>query len=264
MKNHKITVKCDFTNLLKPSVFNKSFKLKNSEIVIYKIHIPDYISLIHDLSLLLNEKEIIRAEKYYKVKDRNRFIICRSLLKLILANYTKLNISQIQLDYNTNKKPYLAYDPSLFFNVTHSEDYGLIAISNKSVGIDIECINKDDDFINSLLNIFNEKEHSFIKNAFDKKNAFMSLWTRKEAFVKATGKGIDDDFSKIPCIDGLHILDESIIKNKKNWETYGFEINSNYVGAISYEKKSPDFTKILMHTLPNTLESLMVLSKNNY
>src|SRR5690606_1046019 len=114
---------------------------------------------------------INRAKRYYKKKDENRFIICRSLLKLVLSHCIQFDISKIKIDYHDNKKPYLPSHPLLYFNLSHSEEYALIVLSNRPIGVDIEHLNENYNFMNSLLYIFNITEASFIENAVDKKRA---------------------------------------------------------------------------------------------
>lgn len=256
MVSIRTIIDCNFKEELKEDIL-KSFK--NSDITLIKIFLPDYEGFIENLSLFLDAFEINRAKKYYKKKDENRFIICRSLLKIVLSHCIKCDISKIKIDYHNNKKPYLLSHPLLFFNLSHSEEYALIALSNRQIGVDIEHINKNYDYINSLLYIFSTAEASYIDNAVNKKHAFYSLWTRKEAFVKALGKGIDDDFPKIPCMDGCHILDYSFLETK-DWSIQGFQLTNNYMGAIAYETKDSCNEKISTYILPDNIKDLMLLS----
>ena len=258
MTNFKTTVTCGFKGLLKSNLYKNDTHLNNSDITIYKIFLPDYFDILNELYLFLNTKEKDRANKYYKEKDKNRFIICRALLKFVLSIYTKIDVKQIKLDYNTNKKPYLASHPTLFFNISHSNDYGLITIANRPIGIDVEYIEENNDLIHSLKHIYSEKEIVFIENAFDKKQAFYSLWTRKEAFAKGIGTGIDEDFSKIPSIDGSHILDVSLLNNTKNWNIDGFKIEDDYIAAIAYEIQQADAEKISISSLPIKIKELKI------
>ena len=85
---------------------NKEYSLSNDDIVVYALYLPKYIELTKDLIHFLNPEERSRSERYYKEKDRNRFVICRAILKFVLAAHTKLDVKNINLDYHFNKKPF--------------------------------------------------------------------------------------------------------------------------------------------------------------
>ncbi|WP_111307978.1 4'-phosphopantetheinyl transferase family protein [Confluentibacter sediminis] len=258
--NLKTNIFCNYYGkLIASDLLKSSINHKGSEIIIYKIYLPDFLNILNELFCFLDPKEIDRSNKFYKEIDKNRFIICRGLLKLILSIHTEIDIHKIKLDYHTNKKPYLSIHPSTFFNISHSGDFALISIANRSIGIDIEQITENYDLVNSLLHIYSDKETSFIQNATNKNHAFYSLWTRKEAFVKALGKGIDDDFSKFPSLNGAHVIDSSLTGSEKSWQIHGFEIDDNYIGAVAYEVKVPNPEKILVFTLPNKIKDLKAL-----
>ncbi|GAA4973303.1 4'-phosphopantetheinyl transferase family protein [Algibacter aquimarinus] len=262
MKSIKTKIHCKSVGTLKSNPYDANYTFNDSDIIIYKVNLADYYKMVNELSYFLNTEEINRAKRYHKEKDSSQFIICRSLLKIVLSLHTNLDIKQIKLAYRHNKKPYLASHPLLFFNVTHSEDFGLISLATRPVGVDIEFINPDYDFINLLEALFNTNEIDFIKNAKDKKHAFYCLWTRKEAFVKAIGKGIDDDFSKVPSLDGFHPLNIYVDENQKNWKTQGFEVSSNYMGAIAYEDIPSLSNKLSLYELPHELDDLLALITN--
>lgn len=235
----------------------KEYYLSTDDVIIYKLHIPEYIELTKDLIHFLNPEERSRSERYYKEKDRNQFIICRSILKFVLAAYTKLDAKSIQLDYHFNKKPYLSSHPWLYFNVSHSEDFAVIAISLKKVGIDIEYIAKDFTFTNVLPDVFDNNEVLAIQKAVDIKHTFYKLWTRKEALVKALGTGIDDDFKNIPSLDGHHMIDSKLVKNTENWQVCSFELDDNYLGAVAFEGLATISKNLVLYSMPNTMKSLL-------
>ncbi|PBJ08948.1 4'-phosphopantetheinyl transferase superfamily protein [Flavobacterium sp. ACN6] len=239
----------------------KKKSLDTDEIIIYTIYLPDFIDLKSDLSQFLTSKELKKAQRFFKELDRNRFIIYRSILKFILAAHTKLNVKNIYLDYHFNKKPYLASHPWLYFNVSHSEDYAAIAVSRKNVGLDIEYMSRDFNFTSLLPDVFDDNQVLEIQNAVDKKHAFYTSWTRKEAFVKALGKGIDEDFKYIPSLDGQHSIDFHLTKNSKNWQVYSFNLTDHYLGAVAAEALSTIPRKILLYTVPNNMENLLDMIK---
>lgn len=241
------------------------FFLKPDDIIIYTIYLPDFSGLRADLSQFLNEKELKKAQRFHKEIDQNRFIVHRAILKFVLAAYTKQDIRSVTLDYNINKKPYLASHPWLNFNISHSNEFAVIGISRTKIGLDIEHMSEDFEFTDLLPDILGENEILTVQNAVDKKRAFYMSWTRKEAFVKALGKGIDDDFKYIPCLDGIHNLDSTLLKNTDNWQMYSFDLADHYLGAVAFEDL-PNFSKnIVLYSLPNSMKELLEMTqrKNN-
>ena len=236
---------------------SKEYSLNTTDIIIHIIYLPNFLDLKSDLVKFLNSQEINRVERFHKENDKNRFIICRSILKFILATHTKLPVKSILLNYHFNKKPYLASHPGLNFNISHSEDFAVIAISSDKVGVDIEYISEDFDFTNLLLDIFVDHEILAIKNADNKKHAFFTSWTRKEAFVKALGKGIDEDFKNIPCLDGLHSIDSAVIKTSQNWQVYSFALENHYLGAVAFENLSTISKNPVLYSMPNKMKDLL-------
>ncbi|WP_347049790.1 4'-phosphopantetheinyl transferase family protein [Flavobacterium olei] len=239
----------------------KEYLLEDNEIIIYIVYLPNFSAIKDELAAFLNSAEVKKTKRFYKETDRNRFIIYRSILKLVLGAYTKLNVKNIYLDYDFNRKPYLASHPWLHFNISHSEDFAAIAVSRRKVGLDIEYMSKDFNFTGMLPDVFNESETNIIEKALDKKNTFYTLWTRKEAFVKALGKGIDEDFKYIPCLDGEYNVDFSLIKNSQDWQVHSFDLADDYVGAIALEGLSTSSKDIFMYKMPNKMHDLLKMAQ---
>jgi 4'-phosphopantetheinyl transferase len=240
---------------------HSTYLLAADEVLIYAIHLPDYEQSTKELLHLLNTDERSRASRYYKDKDRNQFIICRAILKMLLAAHTKTATQDITIDYDVNKKPFLGSHPWLHFNVSHSEDFAVIAISQCKLGIDVEFVSKDFDYLPLLPEVFTENEILFVQEAENKEYAFYCLWTRKEAFVKAIGKGIDDDFKKVPSLNGLHTIDSGEAHSMQNWYIYGFELAECYLAAVAFESLPTGSKNLKVCTLPKTIEELLVVTK---
>jgi 4'-phosphopantetheinyl transferase len=237
----------------------REYSLNTYDIVIYSIYLPDFYHLKIDLTRFLNFLELDRASRFYNEIDKNHFIIYRSILKFVLAAYTKMDVKNIHLDFYPNKKPYLVSHPWLHFNISHSKDFTVIAISRKKVGIDIEYMSKDFNFVDLLPVIFEKKEISTIQNAINKTYSFYTAWTRKEAFVKALGKGIDEDFKNVPCLDGQHCIDFNFAQSNENWQVNTFNLTKDYLGALAFENSSKNSNSVIMQAMPNNMKDLFAL-----
>lgn len=227
-----------------------------SNIKLFKINLPVYYNSISILAKYLNADELDRAQKYHFEKDVNQFIVCRALLKLILARHTGLKLSEIKIEKDKNKKPYLPSQGSLHFNLSHAKDYAIIAIGNSAIGVDLEYLNRDFDFAEILHNSFSGREKQLILAANNKTEAFFKLWTRKEAVVKATGKGIDDSFREIPSIDGLHLKESSLLGEIPELYVYSFGLDNEYIGALATSAQRTHSEKVPLYIVPSEIPEL--------
>ncbi|QBN18957.1 4'-phosphopantetheinyl transferase family protein [Flavobacterium nackdongense] len=239
-----------------------TYSLGPDDVLIYTLHLPEYIELTKELIHFLNADELDRANRFYREKDRNQFIICRSILKIILAEHANTELKNITLDYHFNKKPYLGSHPWLHFNISHSEDFAVIAISKCKLGIDVEFVSKDFDYLPLLPEVFTENEILFVQEAENKEYAFYCLWTRKEAFVKAIGQGINDDFKIVPALNGQYNIQSAEANSDQNWYIYGVELAECYLAAVAFQSLPTGSKNIKVCTVPKTVEDLLELTKS--
>lgn len=244
-QNHK--------NIRNLSEIQKSFQ--DASVLIYKIFIPHFYTIIPHLKSVLNTQENLRSQNYLKDKDRNRFIICRALLKMILSWHTQ---QRTEIEVSVNKKPLITTDPPVHFNVSHSDSYALIAIADKAVGIDVEYTVKPYDVLDHLDYTFSAEDIQFLQSKKNKVGTFFNLWTRKEAFVKCIGSGIDDNFINIPSQIGVHKIVHPDAKAKQQYSIIDLDIDKNYIGALACE--THNLENITVYTVPNELDILMSLS----
>ncbi|MCC5468315.1 4'-phosphopantetheinyl transferase superfamily protein [Pelosinus sp. Bkl1] len=92
----------------------------------------------------------------------------------------------IVIKKNKYGKPFLQYYPEFQFNISHSEELIVCAINNSQVGIDVEKV-KDVDGIKLTKRFFSNEEYEEIRQ---EKIGFFELWTLKESYIKAIGKGL--------------------------------------------------------------------------
>jgi len=132
----------------------------------------------------LDRDELARAAKLISPIHQERFIKAHSGLREIVARYIHHDPKTIIFDKTASGKPVLKNFPNIHFNLTHSEDIALCVISNTPVGIDVEYLDKNIDYLNIAKRYFSPTE--VIHNKLD----FLKLWTQKEAYLKSRGMGI--------------------------------------------------------------------------
>jgi len=99
----------------------------------------------------------------------------------------------VQFTYAPEGKPELAGEArSLHFNFSHSGGWAVLGIARSEIGVDIEQIRPVPDLEDVARRFFAPREADIViaADSADRLSFFLTCWTRKEAFVKATGVGI--------------------------------------------------------------------------
>jgi 4'-phosphopantetheinyl transferase len=246
------------------SVSHESFTTiddNSFEVKLFKIKLSSYHSVIKDLIKYLSREELTHSKRYRFQKEINQYIICRCLLKFILSQHTKIPVHNINIAIDEHKKPYLVNNRLVSFNLSHSNDYGVIAVGNKfSIGIDIEYINHDFDFSEILKNVYSCHEIETIYSSKSSIYTFFKYWTRKESIVKATGLGISDYLKEIPATDGWHNISQKISHNLENLNVCTFNLTENYIVSLAVNDKNINLEKIPIYNLPSHNKQLLAFA----
>ena len=141
----------------------------------------------------LDADERVHAEKMKNNLLRNRYVVVRGSLRNILAEILDEQPEKIRIKMAVHGKPYLADYPELVFNLSHSAGAMVIAVSwNCRLGVDIECCKSRSGMAALVDKCFGVEEIAYWGGLPESQKIpeFYRYWTRKEAFVKATGRGI--------------------------------------------------------------------------
>lgn len=208
----------------------------NDTIKIWRVALADLIPFLKTLQPLLSAEEIEKAQCYKQETDRQRYLIGKTILRILLSRYLKIDPKQVSFQTQKNKKPELenAFGQQLHFNVSHSGTWILIAIADSPVGIDVEKMHASFTYQNLLSFSFNPQEIDFIEQSEKPYQSFYQLWTRKESLLKATGKGLVDELSRVPSLNGVHPNPETLTGSNENWQVLSFAVNENHVGSVAF------------------------------
>src|ERR1041385_3712084 len=168
--------------------------LGEKEVHIWRTSLDLPTTIAEHLRQFLSADELARAGRFHFERDRRHFIVARGCLRAILSRYLKTPAAEIEFIYGVNGKPQLAgsslHSQPLYFNLAHSADLALYGFTRiGELGVDLEFIRTDftgDEIANRF---FSPGEVACL-NAVPaelRHEAFYNCWTRKEAFIKATG-----------------------------------------------------------------------------
>lgn len=142
---------------------------------------------------LLDATELARAETLGNPLIKTRYIEVRGRLRRVLADKLKQHPASIRIERTEYGKPYLADHPQLVFSLSHTgNQFVIVAAPNCKLGVDIERIQIRANLAALVGRCFSDAERVYWQALpeAEKTPAFYEFWTKKEAFVKATGRGI--------------------------------------------------------------------------
>ena len=197
---------------------------------------------------ILSADEQTRAARFRLDRVRQHFITARANLRLILSTYLDTDPAAIRFVYDELGKP--ALDSSicsdgLFFNLAHSGELALVAVTyDCEVGIDVEHLRPVRHAEGITRRFFHPDEAADVLACQGKERveAFFRCWTRKEAVVKAIGKGLQFPLSqfRVPVKSDTpewlslpqHALQDASPSTTQMW-LQTFVPCDHYVGAVA-------------------------------
>jgi 4'-phosphopantetheinyl transferase len=199
---------------------------------------------------ILSPDELARAGRFHFERDRARFIRCRSALRFLLAGYLESPAHEIRFEYLASGKPQLLPEQNpraLHFNVSHSANLALIAVGAElSLGVDIEKIRDDIDAAALAERFFSPRERAGLQALPEHLlvPGFFACWTRKEAFLKATGAGLSfplADFSVSTHPDLPPQLEDLLgdAEARNRWFLTDLGVGKAYRASLALDRHSP-------------------------
>ncbi len=144
---------------------------------------------IADISaeMLCSEYWKRKIEATRHAETRRERIAASILLSYALKRCFGLDESGLEYSEGDHGKPYLTNRPNIHFNISHTDGYCAVAVSDAPVGIDIQRIESE---LSSGKKAIAKKFFSENELCEDEPSLFFRLWTAKESIVKCTGEGI--------------------------------------------------------------------------
>lgn len=207
---------------------------------------------IQQLRLSLSPDELARADRFRFREHRERFIVARGMLRVILGRYLGQSPERLQFCHNPYGKPALkvggtdgtgmGLPPTLHFNMSHSRNMALYALaSDRPLGIDLEYVQSQEaDLASRIVRFFSSSEQeAFQRFPTEERNvAFFKGWTRKEAYMKARGLGFALPFKQFDVSIAPHeparlLADRHDPQAVGNWTLQDLEPGEGYVAALA-------------------------------
>ncbi|MCE9534366.1 MAG: 4'-phosphopantetheinyl transferase superfamily protein [Planctomycetes bacterium] len=190
----------------------------------------------------LNVDELRRAERFKMERYRKQFVAARASLRQILGSYLEIDPRAVRIQTEPGGKPVL--DPShaggVQFNLSHSRALAVYSVTRLGrTGIDVEYQKEIADMDSLVGRFFGKHDADLYQTlaASEKLPAFFRAWTRKEAVLKAIGRGVQSlDQCEVTFLPGepeavLRMGDDHDVKEK--WLLRSWQPESQFVAAVA-------------------------------
>jgi 4'-phosphopantetheinyl transferase len=221
----------------------RSLVLNDNDAHVWQIDLTDRDRHASAQRAYLSDDELKRAARFRFPSLSNRFIVARASIREILSRYLDLVPQSIRFVYDTFGKPEIAHEQNprrLRFNVSHSENFALCAIAWQSdIGVDVEYVKPLSDLTEVARRFFASEEQAALAALPSKKQleGFYKIWTRKEAYLKAIGKGLSEPLDQfVVTLEDSFRMKSVDGKVFPRWTSLSLKLeDTNYIGALAVD-----------------------------
>ena len=234
-----------------PDDMPQGLQLKKNTIDVWFMSLDIDESCLESFLGILSEEEHVKARRMRIEKYRKHYVAARGLLRQIIAKYMNEAPERLEFQYGQDGKPALAEafsSTGLTFNLSHSHGLALVCIAcERAIGVDIEKIRHDKSVTEIAKRFFSNREYEALIRlpAEQRKQGFYKCWTRKEAYLKATGTGLvfpldRFDVSLTPGEPAALLGHRTDPEQVSMWSIVDLDAGPDYAAALAVAGK--DFT----------------------
>lgn len=218
---------------------------------LYGIVIPE-IMIKSDYDCMLpyvSKERRLHIERFHFEMDKKRSLFAELLLRYILNRHFSIADTELNFEKNKYGKPILSDYQDIFFNYSHSGSWVLCAVGGEPVGVDVEVIKAKD--LDIAKRFFTSEEYRWLQSVDEKKRdeCFYRLWTLKESYIKAEGKGLSiplDSFS-FHMGDSIELsMNHNIVDKYKFWNE---KLDQDHMAALCYSGSAIDHRDIRINKI---------------
>ena len=220
---------------------------------VWYVQLDRCLSQVDDYRASLSDVERSRASRFHFQRDRERYVIAHGVLRYLLAIYVERDPRDVHLSRLACGKPVLT-DVPLEFNLAHSNDLAVIAVTHRQVGVDIERLRTLPDAVDLAERFFPEAEALYIRRLPEKSRdiEFLRSWTRIEAYLKGCGVGLTVPLRSVSTgMNQSHASAHSMCCSEGSppsfWKFAELKLQPSYVGSVAVKGGFDRVEEFLFH-----------------
>lgn len=203
-----------------------------------QLHEADYLPEFQDeLLQYLPEAGRIRVQDRLNMTSKLHTVAGELLARYSVGKYINNSEQEIILRFGEKGKPHIENLTNVHFNISHSGNYIVCAVAGTEIGIDVERVRKVN--LRVAERFFSAPEiHDLMAcNEETRMQYFITLWTIKESYLKAIGRGLTQ-----------HLNSFTILKNGDSYILTGNEEAEGY--CIETRELSPEYLMAVCSSRP--------------
>ena len=205
---------------------------------------------------LLSGAEKQRCAGFYFERHRAEYALSHAMLRLVLSEYAPVKPQEWQFVTGDWGKPEIASpvtDTPLWFNLSHTDGFAVcVAGRVRQLGVDVENMNRMESCDEIAQRFFAAAEYEYFRNLPPalQREAFFRIWTLKEAYIKAEGKGLaipldsfhfrfpagNSDEVTLEWTESNHHGSNHLVSNSGVWSFFEFQPCPGYRISIGVQE----------------------------
>ncbi len=195
------------------------------------------------LYTLLSPEERARADKFHFELHRRRYVVAHAALREILGRYLDGPPLTEGFSLGRDGKPFLGRASPLRFNLAHSEDQAVVAVTTRrEVGVDVEAVREDVEIESVAGQFFSAPECEALLALPEeaRRNGFFHIWSQKEAYLKGRGDGVVHGLDHFDVVADPHrpaglLADRRDPAALECWVLTALDVGPGFRGALAIE-----------------------------
>jgi 4'-phosphopantetheinyl transferase len=206
---------------------------------------------------LLTVQERERCQRYKFEKHRRESLATRALVRSALSHGRAVRPEAWRFKENEHGKPFLDPDCGLHFNLSNSVGLVVCLVAEgNEVGVDVESPARSRQIKDVAKAVFSSAELAQLEDLEDtaKQDRALSLWTLKEAYIKARGMGLALPLQKISFLyggaEGIRLeVDLEVDYDPGRWRFCSFDLAEHRVAVVVEQKDAAEINLWEVHPL---------------
>jgi len=218
----------------------EALSLGTGEVHVWRLALDQPESVLTQFRSTLDAGELERAGRFHFEKHRRHFIAGRGGLRYVLSRYLGVKPEELRFSYGPFGKPSLV-GSEVRFNMSHSHGVALFAVAaDRELGVDVEHVRADfatEDIARRFFSPVEVETFNAVPSE-EQVAAFFRCWTRKEAYIKAIGRGLSeplDAFDVTLAPGDAAALLRAEGREVSRWVMFELDAGAEYAGALLVE-----------------------------